>query len=159
MFGLTLQLQSLQINKEIIHPNEKVKVSVVTKNIDYLFKLNISNNTKYLIFIFEKNSLIKTNPIVASKVINANDFPHSPYDSNNFEIKKLDIFVPNNNSITTDNIVAGQMIIQYFLSEQLSINIKKNVIGKNKIHKKEDYSYLTEKYQNNCALLDNEFVN
>ncbi|KAK8840708.1 hypothetical protein M9Y10_030484 [Tritrichomonas musculus] len=183
MYGLTIHLQSFQINDDIIRGKDKVHVSVFTipgnnkqtyaidpkkmNNPNCFFKLNVTNQTKRLLFIFEKRNLFQNDPIIASAVINSSKMPNSPLDSNNIEIKTFDIFEP---IISQYDCLpkkapekVGQMKIQFSLSEQSFIKTKKNPSRSNKKPKCDYYSQvdpcINERRSNNCILLDEYYVN
>ena len=54
--------------------------------------MNITDETKKIIFVFRKKSFFQNDPIIASTIINSNEFPKSPNDQTNTELRTVNIY-------------------------------------------------------------------
>lgn len=91
LYGLTIHLLSFQLNDNLIHNNDKIRVSITTipeekkqnfiidpkdiGNAHKYFTVNISDQTKKILFIFRRKSLLQADPIIASTIIRREQFP------------------------------------------------------------------------------------
>lgn len=178
MYALNIQFESLQLNKEIISKSDKVCVTVMAFpehnkssfvvaakdmcNLDHTFTINITNQTKAILFLFEKKAFFSNDPIIASNVIEKKDLLKIGDDKQNTEIKTYNILEPiqniSENSPNTNRRIFGKMIFKVYLTDP--IIVKSNKINKyniKKLHKGNGYSQVDDEnlYQNN--LLDDEF--
>lgn len=172
MHGLTIYFHDLQfdttndklrVNVITIPDNKKQSIIIEPKNIDhsnYFFRFNINDETKKLLFIFEKKNIFKNDPIIGSKVISSNKIPNSPIDSKNMEVKNFYIYEPTSNK---NRQIIGKMSIQFFLSEPFVPKINKNSRNICKIHNGEGYSKVNPselfEYDNSCIFLDRDKIN
>lgn len=180
MYCLTINFQSIQLNNNIIHGNDKVKINVITypgnekqsfiidannmNDINNFVKLTITHDFKKLIFIFERKNIFQMNPMIASRAIDRKKIPKSPTDINNTEQKTFGIYKPIRSQDDVSDInsrIVGKMTLQFNITEQFYIKNKKNPYHISKIHNGEGYSNVNENNlnENNIWLLDDEFVN
>ncbi|KAK8840396.1 hypothetical protein M9Y10_030957 [Tritrichomonas musculus] len=91
LYGLTIHLLSFQLNDNLIHNNDKIRVSITTipeeKKQNFIidpkdigdahkyFTVNISDQTKKILFIFRRKSILQADPIIASTIIRREQFP------------------------------------------------------------------------------------
>ena len=92
MHCLNIHLHSFQLGKDIIQPNDKVRVSITTipeknkqafiieakkiDNVHHVFSVNITDQTKKVFFVFRKKSYFQGDPIIASVMIDFKDLPN-----------------------------------------------------------------------------------
>lgn len=180
MHGLTIYFHDIQLNNNA--NNNRIRVNVITipdnkkqsftaepRNMskgNYFLRFNITDETKKLLFIFEKKSIFQNDQIIASKVINSNKLPKSPIDSNNMEVKTFKIYEPFANQCDLSNQnrkIIGKMSIQFFLSEPFVTKTNKNSYNICKIHNGEGYSSVNPSGFNenqSCSIfLDIDFIN
>lgn len=177
MYGLNIHLDSFELNPNIIKANDKIRVSITSlpeeskeafiieaKNMNYVhhfFTVNITPETRKIIFVFRKKSFLQGDPIIASTSIHADQFPtpnnmnniNNINNMNNTEMKKVNIFEPiqNNNNININKLgtmkenrrIYGEMRIQLSTSETFPTSSFKTNFGIEKIHKGEGYSKVT----------------
>lgn len=166
MYGLSIHLQSFYLNRNLVQSNDKISVSITTvpeenkeafivdadktKNIHHFFTVNISNQTKRIIFVFRKKSLFGSNHIVASTVLPINDLPQSENDKKNTEMKNIKIYEPfqhmNNNVYAIQNRkIFGEMEIQFIPTKVFPVtSIKDNYNNyKNKTNNKYQMNFLS----------------
>lgn len=184
MRGLTVYFQTLQLDNSIVRSNDKVRVNIITipdnkkqsfiielKRINqsnHFIRLNITEQTKKLLFILEKKNFFQNDPIIASKVITTKNIPNSPIDSKNMEVKMFNLYAPvasnKSESFKEQNRkIIGKMKIQFFLSTQFEPKIGKNPYNICKIHKGEGYSKVNgannNENQSNSIFLDDCLTN
>lgn len=110
MFGLNIHLQSFHLNNDIVNQNDKIRVSVTTipeetkqafvieakkmSNVHHFFTININKYTEKIIFVFRKKSFLQNDPIIASTIIHANEFPKSKEDSNSLAMRQINLYEP-----------------------------------------------------------------
>lgn len=108
MFGLNIHLQSLQLNDKLVHPNDKIRVSITTlpeknkeaiiiesknlKDINQFFSININENTEKILFTIRQKNYIQGDPIIGSVVLGRNLIPKSAFDLKNTEIKHIKLY-------------------------------------------------------------------
>ena len=115
--GLTIHLVAFHLPKNVIKDHEEIRVSITTmpeekkqhfkmhakkmENSNHIFAINITNQTKKVIMVFRKKSLLYNDPIIASTIIHQSDFPKLPQGMHVFnsdpistDIKTLDIYYP-----------------------------------------------------------------
>lgn len=115
--GLNIHLVAFNLPKNVIKDHEEIRVSITTlpeekkqhfklqakkmKNSNHVFSINITNQTKKVIMVFRKKSLLYNDPIIASTIIHQTDFPTLPPGMSSFncdpistDIKNLEIYYP-----------------------------------------------------------------
>lgn len=162
MNALTINFNSIEFNKDIIKPNEKIKITVTTFPGQFrrtiIFDPKINNNSiilkskdefRMLIFIFEKKNIFQFNPLIASRAVDATSFLKNN-EQKSFNIYKQ-IHSQNEESKTFTKIV-GKMTVE--LNRNCSYNISK-------IHKGNGYSTLNNEGENGNKLLfqEDELIN
>lgn len=188
MYGLNIHLISFRLNSQIIGQRDKIRVSITTipeeckqsffinaKDIHHchhFFTVNITNQTKKIIVVFRKKSIIQNDPIIASTIIHSNEFPKSKDDSQNSDVKRIDIYEPISNGPGTLNPgqerkIYGQMQIQMSLDNPFQDTPFTKQVNYNigKIHNGEGYAKvnamnLNENAQqnyNNSLFVDDDF--
>lgn len=142
--GLIVNLLSFSLPKSLIKKNEEIRVSITTtpekrkqhfhikgKNMNspnHAFKLNINNETKRIVVIFRKRTILPYNPVIASTTIHLSEFTDMPKESIasskiDSDIKILNIYYPLQKQINhqnncqlqnqkTNRKVLGQMQVQ-----------------------------------------------
>lgn len=109
MNSLKIHLNTIKFNRNLIGPNDKIRVSVTTipedhkaavvidaKQMDDIhssFAVDITDKTKKIIFVIRKKSFFQNDPIIASTIIHSSDLP-VPNDSRNTGIKSICLFEP-----------------------------------------------------------------
>lgn len=112
VYGLNIYLQAFQLNQDLIHNSEKIRVSITTLpdekkqhfvinpkkvgNANHNFNVNISNNTCKIIFVFRRKGLLTNDQIIASTCIKREDLPETPNDKSNNKMMIIKIFEPHN---------------------------------------------------------------
>lgn len=162
--GMIIHLLAFALPKSIVKDNEKVRVSITSMpdgnkqhftiegkkmlNANHVFSLNVTKQTKRIVFVFRKKILFSDNPIIASATIHLKDFKNIPHQQIKggiikTEIKTFNIFYPlppQKDEVKKARRVIGQMRIQLSSSSSLEdqslqksskVNNKKN----EKIHK------------------------
>lgn len=135
MYGLNIHLHSIYLNNDIINQNDKVRVSITTipeenkdafvidaknmNSVHHFFTININSYTEKIIFVFRKKSFIQNDPIIASTIIHANEFPKSKDDPSNSQIRQIYIYEPlskihceKDHSKGSNRKIVGEMEIQ-----------------------------------------------
>lgn len=115
--GLNIHLVSFDLPKRVIRDNEEIRVSITTMpeerkqhfhmhakkmhKSNHVFSINITNQTKKVIMVFRRKSFLYNDPIIASTIIHASDFPKLPPGMTSFtcgvintDVKTLQIFYP-----------------------------------------------------------------
>lgn len=115
--GLNILLNSFELQYGLVTRNDTIRVSITTLpeehkqhfeisaskicNCNHLFTVNITNETKKIIFVFRRKDSQLKNPIIASTIINSKHFPKMAQNIyQNFsgtksnEIHKFKIFEP-----------------------------------------------------------------
>ena len=156
--GMNVHLMSFALPKNIIKDNEEIRVSITTVpeeqkqsfslaaknmvNVNHVFSINITNETKKIIIVFRKKTFFSDNPIIASSIIHLIDLVDIPNQrmTNGMmmsDVKYYNIYYPLKNQRmeeNKDNIqrkVLGQMEIQLSLLPSYLIQ-EKNHQTKNK---------------------------
>ncbi|KAK8845746.1 hypothetical protein M9Y10_020664 [Tritrichomonas musculus] len=109
MHSLKIHLKSIKFNRNLISPNDKIRVSVTTipednkaavvidaKQMDDIhssFAVDITDKTKKIVLVIRKKSFFQNDPIIASTIIRSSDLP-APSNSRNTEIKSMCLFEP-----------------------------------------------------------------
>ena len=158
-FGLNLQILSFDLPRYLVKDNDAVRVSITSipeenkqaftipahkmKDSHITFNVNvnlqpkdipndfISTETEKIIVVFRKKSFFSNGPIIASTIIDANDFPKGFSDST--EMKTINIYEPmnkneksNNDYQNSDNKknrqIIGRMQVQMTLTKPLHLN-------------------------------------
>ncbi|KAK8854198.1 hypothetical protein M9Y10_016757 [Tritrichomonas musculus] len=177
-YGLNINLQSFFLNRSLYKSGDKIRVSITTvpeeikeafvvdsdktSNIHYFFTTNITSQTKKIIFVFRRKSFIYNDPIIASTIVHVNDLPRSATDTNNTEMKQINIYEPvqktGHSAYAIQNRkIFGQMEIQFMPENAFpSSSFKKNshsnglemvtLTSTNKTFK--DYGHVSNENQN-----------
>ena len=175
VYGLDIHLYSFKLQNDLIHKNDKIRVSITTipeenkqhftldnrkmDKIHHFFTVNITKNTKKIIFVFRKKSFINSDPIIASTIIQSAEFPKSIDDPSSNEIKTFTIFEPlckirkespgsMNSAFSCRNpngnrTIVGEMNVQFKLTNAFpdqDLNTKNN--NKMKVRKSKGYEKL-----------------
>lgn len=195
MYGLNIHLISFTLEKNLISPSDKVRVSITTipeenkqsfiieankmNYVHHFFTVNITDQTKKIIFVFRKKSFIQSDPIIASTVIHANEFPKSLNDQANTEIKTINIYESmaqiNNFGYKypyDSRRVFGQMQVQLVLTEafptkaftsggrgKVQNGSKYGNVNSNKYNSKANDNNDENLYQNDIIFVDNGVYN
>ena len=138
MYGLNIHLQSFNLKRSIAHGSDKIRVSITTipeerkeafvieaskmKDVHHFFTVNVDKNTQKIIFVFRKKSFLNNDPIIASTVVRNDELPQSANDTNNTEMKTINIFEPISGDKKSfyspqNRKVFGQMHIQFTPTE------------------------------------------
>lgn len=115
VYGLNINLCSFKLDPNLIHKNEKIRVSITTipdekkqcfiispkdiSNVNHFFPVNISEKTKKIIFVFRRKNMIQSDHIIAATALNENELPKSPDDHNSFGMKTVNIYEPSSKCI------------------------------------------------------------
>lgn len=170
LYGLDIQLCSFKLDDSLIHHNEKIRVSITTipeekkqhftlnpkkmNDVHHFFTINITKNTKRIVFVFRRKKILKNNPIIASTIIQSAEFPKSTNDLSCKEIKTFSIFEPlskikkeNPQSMNSffsqrnpngNRKIVGQMNVQFKLTNPFP---DQNINDKNKKNSKKSKGY------------------
>lgn len=183
MYGLNIHLHSFSFDSNIVSPNDKIRVSITTipeqnkqnftieaKKMNYVhhfFTVNITDQTKKVIFVFRKKSFIQNDPIIASTIIHDDQFPKILNDTSDTEMKTIDIYESlqkmKNHGIKSPNEsrkVLGQMKVQLTLTEAYQTE---TITNRNVKAKSQDNMYNNNnnenQYQNEIYFIDNGIYN
>lgn len=181
MHGLNIHLQSFHLNNDIIRPNDKICVSITTipedskqafvvealkmDNVHHFFTINVNKYTEKIIFVFRKKSFIQNDPIIASTIIHSDNFPKSKDETNNTEIKSINIFEPlskihdrKDQVKNANRKIVGQMEIQFSFEDEFPImNISNKYQTSTSIHKN-GYSKVKSSYNNENQIQNNNDI-
>lgn len=189
MKGLSIHLLSFRLNSQIISQNDKVRVSITTipehnkqsfvinaKDIHqchHFFNINITDQTKKIIFVFRRKNFIQGDPIIASAIVHSDQFPKLRGDATNTEVKRVEIFeplsnIPGNFNPNEKRKLFGQMQIQFSLEnpfENTNIFTKTIIYNAGKNHNGEGYSKVgstnadenANQNENNSLFVDVDF--
>lgn len=134
MRGLKIHISSFMLNQNIVQGSDKVRISVTTfpeenkelytmeakklSDSHHMFSINITDQTRKILFVFRKKNIFQNDPIIASTIINASEFPY-PDDSKNTEVKTIKIYEPiQKMSYDRQNRqVVGQMEIKFTITD------------------------------------------
>lgn len=156
MLNLNMQLQSINLSKDIIGNNDAIRVSITTlpdgqkqaqtfeanemRTAQPTFKIQMNNQTEKVIIVFRKKNIFGTDHIIASTTLKSQDI-HIFKDLINNEHKKISIFEPiqnhnnkNNNAKKIqkkDRRIVGTMEVEFTLREEFqSQKMKENTFSK-----------------------------
>lgn len=184
MHGLNIHLQSLEFLNRIFQKNDKVRVSITTipednkqafiidakkmSNIHHFFTVNITPQTRKIVFVFRKKSFIQNDPIVASTIIHSDLFPKEGDYKTNTEMKIINIYEPlhgmrePHGPSKNERKVFGRMYIQFSLTNEFpdqNYNTKYQTSKSTRSHNQNKYaqmdSYLNDENQNAIMFVDN----
>lgn len=141
MLNLNMQIQSINLSKEIVNDNDSIRVSITTlpdgqkqahtleykkiNNIQPSFKIQMNNQTEKIVIVFRKQNIFSSDNIIASTVLHSKDM-HIFKEMINNEHKKVPIYEPiqgkNNNKQMQNKSrrILGNMEIEFSLSEDFS---------------------------------------
>lgn len=110
-------------------------------NAHHYFSINITDQTKKIVFVIRRKSFLQNDPIIASTIIYANQLP-SPDNSKNSDVQLIKLFEPLQTQKYCCNAnnrkILGQMEIQFTIVEPEHAFNSDIVIEK--IHKGQGYS-------------------
>lgn len=175
MYGLNIHLISFRLNSQICNQRDKIRVNITTipeenkdsfeisakqiHNAHHFFSVNITDQTKKIIFVFRRKSFLQNDPIIASTIVHSNEFPKSKNKTT--EIKRINLFeplvnMPGSLNSNENRKIFGQMQIQMTLEETFYDNAHKRSYNYNisKIHKGEGYSKI-----NSLGNNENDYLN
>lgn len=166
MHGLIIDLQSIKLNSDILQRFDRVRVSITTfpeknkesvvinpKNMNYIhhfFKINITDQTQKIKFVFRRKSFINNDPIIAIGYIESKKLP-LPKNEKNTEIKTIYLFERSANGTNSKKIL-GEMQIQLTLTTEFPILSCQNTNFLDKIFSKELYSKDDDISKNNNSI-------
>ena len=139
MLNLNIQMQKINLSKDIIGENDTIRISITTlpdeqkqaqtMNVNEMnskqptFKIQMNDKTERIIIVFRKKSLFGTDHIIASTVIKTKNI-HIFKELINNEHQKITIYEPiqnkNNNKIneSKDRRIVGTMEVEFTLQEE-----------------------------------------
>lgn len=142
MLSLNIQLQSVNLSKDIIGELDAVRISITTlpdnqkqaqrvevselRTKQPTFKILMNDKTERIIVVFRKKSIFGNDPIIASTVIKVSDI-HIFNELINSEHQKIMIYEPvqnnnnknNNKTINNKNRkILGTMEVEFSLQEE-----------------------------------------
>ena len=143
MLNLNMQLQSINLSKDIIGNNDAIRVSITTlpdgqkqaqtfevnemRTAQPTFKIQMNNQTEKVIIVFRKKSIFGTDHIIASTTLKSQDI-HIFKELINNEHMKISIFEPlqnhDNKINNAKNIqkknrrIVGTMEVEFTLREE-----------------------------------------
>lgn len=131
--NLSIQLNSFELSKDLIQPNDRIHINVTTfpgeqhyaLNIDLnkieetrpVFTIGINEMTKKIIIVFRKKT------IIASTIIRSEEFPNKLNDKYNSEMRNILLCEPfpkdpkNNHFLLENRKVLGKMEAQFALTD------------------------------------------
>ena len=157
MYGLKIHLLSFLIDTNIVKADDQIRFSITSipddckevynmeiKNLSgshHFFSVNISDQTKKILFVIRKKNFIKNDPIIASTFINACELP-SPDNNKNSFIQSIKLYEPiqqkNKNVDIFNRKVLGQMEMKFTITKpEFQFKNSSNV---EKIYKGQGYS-------------------
>ena len=170
MLSLNIFMQSFELAQGIVQDNDSIRVSVTTlpgeqkqaftleaKKMNTsrpFFSVNINDKTEKLLIVIRKKSFSQKDPIIASTVLNRDQFPTKFNDNTNTELKTIKLLEPvqqasKKNTKSSNRKSVGQIDLQFSLSQDFIC--KKNTI-KSQLGKKRN----GQGYSKIDSLLDDE---
>lgn len=180
VYGLNIHLVAFQLSPDLIHKNEKIRVSITTLpekkkqhfsinpkligSTHHFFTVNVTDKTEKILFVFRRKNFIQADPIVASTVVHADQLPKSPDDKNNNDVKNIAILEPiqkirkeNKGKeaiekvVNTHRKIVGQMEIQFELTDAFpESEFHHKEGGKKKGHLSTSKGYAKMENDENC---------
>lgn len=139
MLNLSIQLQSINLSKDIISDIDRIRVSITTlpdqqkqaqsmdvyemNSIQPTFKIQVNDKTEKIVIVFRKKGIFGSDHIIASTVIKTQDI-HIFKELISSEHQKITIFEPiqnknNNKSIPNKNRrIVGTTEVEFTLTEE-----------------------------------------
>ena len=148
--GLNLSLLQIVVPYKVVRDADDIRISITALPEDikehfcikgkkvhqcsHIFSLNITNQTDKIIIVFRKKTFLKDNPIIASTVIQMNEFPEFPKeaikDSSKIQsnIKTINVYYPLQKQIKEENQkneqitrkILGEMKVQLEFSQHVA---------------------------------------
>ncbi|KAK8876177.1 hypothetical protein M9Y10_006380 [Tritrichomonas musculus] len=180
MQSLNIQIQTIELGKNVVQDNDTIRVSVTTlpgeqkqaftfeakklKTVMPFFSVKIDDKTKKILIVMRKKSFSQKDPIICSTVIEGEELPKKINDDKNTERKTIKLLEPlqqagkkNKNRKTL-----GEMEVQFSLTQELfyESNIHQQI---NKKHNGKGYSkmesFFGSENDNNNFLLNELITN
>lgn len=188
LIGFNIHLLAFYLPKNVIKSKDKIRISITTKpeNIkqhfkikgkkmcksNYVFSLNITNQTKRIVMVFRKKNFLNEDPIIASTIIYTSSLPKIKRELShpiNTQVKNYNIYYPISKQMREQQVngfeetkkedikrkVLGQMQVQFtFNSPYKNIKVDNNKKDKSKIikHKKDDMKKDYAKFNNSSSI-------
>lgn len=134
---LVIHILNFSLLNELVDSNDEIRVSVTTlpeeikqafvisgQDMDYVhhfFKLNVTPNTKKILFVFRRMGFFNSDSIVASTILYGTDFPKTvskPSQMYASDIETINIYEPvHSHSSHSKRAIVGQMQFQLLLTE------------------------------------------
>lgn len=166
--GLNIHLLSFTLPKNLIKDKDDVRVSITTmpdetkqhfslhgKKMNcsnHVFSLNITNQTKHIILVFRKKTLLSDNPIIGSVTIHTKDFPKIPQSVNQLcsglvttDIKNVNIYYPLQKQMKEMELQSDH----YMSQDEMRKQMKRKVLGQMQIQLSFTAPYSSVKTDNN----------
>lgn len=170
--GLNIHLISISLPTDLIKSRDKIRVSITTmpeevkqnfkirgrkiKNLNHVFSLNVTNQTKKIVLVFRKKSLMEKNPIIASAIISASDLPQFPqsYDqlasgTYSTETKAINILDPLSKQIKEERQKRDEMGADAYSKTTNNNRINRKIIGQMQVQLAFTTPYLDDSYSKN----------
>lgn len=169
MYGLNIHFKSIQLDKILTHKKDKIRVTVSSypnhssksftmkakklNNCDKSSTIIISEQTKGVLFLFEKKGAFQLDMTLATTVISPNEFPKSIDDITNTEVKTFNVYEPLQDSrddIPNQNRqIYGKIIVQFTTKNLTHSKTNKIEINHGKFHRGKTYSKMHYHFYNN----------
>ncbi|KAK8890990.1 hypothetical protein M9Y10_028192 [Tritrichomonas musculus] len=159
MMCLNLQMHSFEFFNGLVGSNDTIRVSITTlpdgqkkamtfdtKKIYAVhpsFTVNFSEITEKIVIVFRRKSMLSNDHIIASTVINSDEFPQLFKDAESIEMRRINIYEPvqhmskENKKVAKnlyDRKIVGKMEIQLSLCERFerqNNNLNNQLYSKN----------------------------
>ncbi|KAK8872197.1 hypothetical protein M9Y10_007961 [Tritrichomonas musculus] len=154
MFGLNIHFLSFKLSPNLYQKNDKIRVSATTypeqnkdafivecqkmNYVHHFFTIRVTEKTERIIFVFRRKSFLHSDPIIASTIVYAKDFP-SPNNSKNMEIKTMYIYEPVKSG-NKNRKIFGEMQVQFSVAEASPTETTAINFGITRFHKAEGYA-------------------
>lgn len=183
MLGLNIKLHSFEFFGNLVNDNDNIRVSITTlpdgqkqaftfnmKKINSTtasFTIKFNESVQKIVFVFRKQNILSDDHIIASTVIQSEEFPKLFSKVDNISVQKLDIYEPiqhasnkNNNNVKPQNRkVFGRMIAQFSLLEKFIREDNKYDSQQCKYDNKQDTSKIDSILKNNNMLFQDLIQN
>ena len=181
MLSLTINIQSIELLSQLVSSNDKIRISITTlpdeqkqaQVYDYqklntvrpTFKVEFKETTKKILIVFRKKSYLEADPIIASTTIYTDDLTNIFKEKNNFDFKKVNLFESNKHNKEnyqqneTPKIIGNADICFGICEEKFIKSSKKNNIKETNKHREFSKMNSLFKKENECLLLNDNFMN
>lgn len=128
--GLVGSNDTIRVSITTLPDGQKQAMTFDTKKIYAAhpsFTVNFSEITEKIVIVFRRKSMLSNDHIIASTVINSDEFPQLFKDAESIEMRRINIYEPvqhmskDNNKVVknlTDRKIVGKMEIQLSLCER-----------------------------------------